>query len=97
MSDKTDQKSILIYQAEDGTTMTEVRMKVESIWLSQEQMTSLFDVQKAAISRHLKNIFESGELDREATVSKMETVRQKGSRNMNHSIDDFMLSAIPIW
>ncbi len=94
MNDKTEQKSILIYQAEDGTAMTEVRMKAESIWLTQEQMTSLFDVQKAAISRHLKNIFKSGELDREATVSKMETVRQEGGRKVRRSIDYFNLDAV---
>ena len=94
MNDKTEQKSILIYQAEDGTAMTEVRVKAESIWLTQEQMTSLFDVQKAAISRHLKNIFESGELDREATVSKMETVRQEGGRKVRRSIDYFNLDAV---
>jgi len=67
---------ILIYQAEDGASTTEVVLQGETVWLSQEHMAELFEVQKAAISKHLKNIYASGELDRSATVSKMETVRQ---------------------
>ncbi len=85
---------ILIYQAEDGTAMTEVCLRAETIWMTQEQMTALFDVQKAAISKHLKNIFESGELEREATVSKLEIVRSEGNRKVRRSIDHFNLDAV---
>ncbi|MCA9468297.1 MAG: DNA-binding protein, partial [Nitrospira sp.] len=67
---------ISIYETPNGTI--EVRLERETIWLSQEQMATLFDVQKAAISKHLKNIFTSGELERGSTVSKMETVQQEG-------------------
>lgn len=69
---------ISIYQTESGTV--EVRLEKDAVWLSQEQMAALFDVQKAAISKHLKNIYDCGELERTATVSKMETVQQEGTR-----------------
>ena len=68
---------ISIYETPGGSI--EVRLERETVWLSQEQMATLFDVQKAAVSKHLKNIFASGELEREPTVSKMETVRITGS------------------
>lgn len=56
-----------IYEADNGTI--EVRSLEDSIWQSQEQMYPLFDVQKAAISKHFKNIFADGKLARAATVS----------------------------
>ncbi|MBF0602686.1 MAG: virulence protein RhuM/Fic/DOC family protein [Nitrospirae bacterium] len=83
---------ITIYQTENG--VVEVRMERESVWLSQEQMAVLFDVQKAAVSKHLKNIFASGELERRATVSKMETVQQEGSRTVTRTIEHYNLDAV---
>ena len=64
---------ILIF--ESGDHPVQVRLTGDTVWLSQSQMAELFDVQKAAVSKHLKNIFNSGELDAMATVSKMETVQ----------------------
>lgn len=82
---------ITIYQAENG--IVEVRLEQDTVWLSQGQMAALFDVQKAAISKHLKNIYASGELERAATVSKMETVQQEGTRRVARAIDHFNLDA----
>lgn len=70
---------ITIYQADNGTV--EVRVAHEMVWLSQEQMANVFGLQKAAISKHLKNIIASGELERETTVSEMETVAIEGVCN----------------
>lgn len=81
-----------IYQTESGAI--EVRMAQDSVWLSQEQMATLFDVQKAAISKHLKNIYASGELERAATVSKMETVQAEGARRVTRAIEHFNLDAV---
>ncbi|MCK9987049.1 MAG: hypothetical protein AzoDbin1_03521 [Azoarcus sp.] len=92
--DTTGNQDILIYQAEDGTAMLDVRLQGETLWLSQEQMASLFDVQKAAVSKHLRNIYASGELDRPATVSKMETVQQEGRRSVVRQIEHFNLDAV---
>ena len=83
---------ISIYQ-EEGQAV-EVRLHAETIWLSQEQMSSLFGVRKAAISKHLKNIYTSGELDRAATVSKMETVQQEGTRSVKRTIEHYNLDAV---
>ncbi len=57
-------------------------------------MAELFDVQKAAISRHLKNIYESGELERSSTVSIMETVQNEGGRDVKRDIEFYNLDAI---
>lgn len=83
---------ITIYQAENGTV--EVRLEQDTVWLSQEQMAALFDVQKAAISKHLKNIYASGELERTATVSRMETVQKEGARRVARAIEHFNLDAV---
>ena len=83
---------ISIYQTEGG--IIEVRMEQDTVWLSQEQIAILFDVQKAAVSKHLKNIFSSGELARESTVSKMETVQLEGKRSVVRQIEHFNLDAV---
>jgi prophage maintenance system killer protein len=62
----------IIYQSKSGSL--ELKTEQETIWLTQAQMASLFDVQKAAISKHLKNIFDSDELQEKSTVSILETV-----------------------
>lgn len=83
---------ISIYETPNGSI--EVRLERETVWLSQEQMATLFDVQKAAVSKHLKNIFASGELERAPTVSKMETVQQEGARRVTRQIEHFNLDAV---
>lgn len=83
---------ITIYETSGGTI--EVRLERETVWLSQEQMAALFDVQKAAVSKHLKNIFASGELERAPTVSKMETVQPEGKRKVTRRIEYFNLDAV---
>ena len=84
---------IIVYQP-DETIRLEVRLEQESIWLTQLEIATLFGVQKAAISKHLKNIFQSGELHREATVSKMETLQQEGARQVVRIQDYYNLDAI---
>lgn len=83
---------ISIYQTESGAI--EVRLEQDTVWVSQEQMSTLFGVQKAAVSKHLKNIFTSGELDRTTTVSKMETVQREGERSVTRRIEYFNLDAV---
>lgn len=83
---------MVIFEGEAG--QLEVRLEGDSLWLTQEQMASLFTVQKAAISKHLKNIYLSGELERDATVSKMETVRREGARQVVRSLEHFNLDAV---
>ena len=71
---------IIIYRAEDNTVQLDVRMENETVWLTQNQMADLFGVKKAAISKHVSNIFSQGELIPDMTVSKMETVVNRGFR-----------------
>ena len=63
-----------------GEVRVEILLYQENLWLTQAKMAELFEVQKAAISKHLKNIFASGELQEEAVVSKMETTAADGKR-----------------
>ncbi|ALP54798.1 cytochrome C [Candidatus Tenderia electrophaga] len=90
----TDQGQIEIYQSEDGQTEIQVRLAGETLWLSQAQIAELFGVNTPAISKHIKNIFSSGELQQEATVSKMEIVRQEGRRQVRRSVDHFNLDMV---
>jgi hypothetical protein len=80
MTVRSDQDNIVLYQTYDGETRLEVHLEQETVWLSQRQMADLFDVKVPAISKHVRNIITSGELDAEATVSKMERVRREGER-----------------
>jgi prophage maintenance system killer protein len=79
---------------ETNAKRVEVQLKGDSLWLTQNQMACLFDVKKAAISKHLKNIFDSGELVAEATVSKLETVQQEGQRSVTRQVEHYNLDAI---
>ena len=78
-------REILFYKTDNGEVRVEILLYLENLWLTQAKMAELFEVQKAAISKHLKNIFESGELQEEAVVSKMETTAADGKRyNTNY-------------
>ncbi len=59
---------ILLYQTEDGQTMIDVRLEEETVWLSQAQMSELFQKERSVITKHIKNIFEEGELQEESNV-----------------------------
>ena len=84
---------IVVYQPNE-TLRLEVQLRDESIWLPQQKIAELFGVQKAAISKHLKNIYASGELQPSATVSKMETVQVEGRRRVVRNVDVYNLDAI---
>ena len=73
-------REILFYKTDNGEVRVEILLYQENLWLTQAKMAELFEVQKAAISKHLKNIFTSGELQEEAVVSKMETTAADGKR-----------------
>ena len=68
----------LLYQTEDGRTRIEVRFEGETAWLSLGQMAELFQRDKSVISRHIKNVFDEGELRREAVVAESATTAADG-------------------
>ena len=89
----TARNEIVVYQP-DETIRLDVRLENETVWLTQLKIAELFGVQKAAISKHIKNIFASGELIKEATVSKMETVQTEGGRTVVRVQEFFNLDVI---
>jgi len=91
---KPNQSQIILYTTPDGDIKVDTILQDETIWLTQSAMAELFDVNVPAISRHLSNIYEEGELRREATISKMETVQNEGGRNVTRTKDFYNLDAI---
>ena len=73
---------LIMYQTEDGLTRIDVRMDSDTVWLSLDQMAELFQRDKSTISRHIKNVFQEGELTEEATVANFATVQMDGDRSI---------------
>lgn len=86
-----NQGDIVIYQTEDGETKIDVRFVDETVWLSLDQLSVLFERNKSTISRHLKNIFEEGELERDSVVAKIATTAADGK---TYRVDYYNLDAI---
>ena len=84
---------IILYQPNE-TIRLEVRLEEESVWLTQAQIAALFGIEVPAISKHIRNIYKSEELERKATVSKMEIVRQEGNRKVKRTIEIYNLDMI---
>ncbi len=84
----------LLYQTEDGRTRVEVRFVGETAWLSLTQMAELFQRDKSVISRHIKNVFEEGELSVTGTIAKSATVQREGSREVTREVEYFNLDVI---
>ena len=85
---------IIMYESEDGATKLAVQLDGETVWLTQAQIAELFGVNPQAITRHLKNIYEEGELDALSTCSKMEQVRHEGSRRVARIVKTYNLDAV---
>ena len=92
--EKARQGQILLYQNEGEKEFVSVVFQDETFWLSQKAMAELFDVNVPAISKHLQNIYDEGELNRDGTISKMETVQSEGSRMVRRNVDHYNLDAI---
>ena len=83
-----------IYQNEDGSLQLAVALQHESLWLSQLQLAQLFNTSTDNISLHLKNIYQSGELDENATTEDYSVVRQEGKRQVKRKLKHYNLDAI---
>ena len=84
---------IVLYQPDESVQL-EVRVQDDSVWLSQQQMGELFGVNRQAITKHLKNIYESSELNETATCSILELVQKEGNRQVRREIAFYNLDAI---
>lgn len=89
-----DEFRFLIYKSETEDVTVNAIIKDESVWLTQKGMAELFGVQIPAINKHLQNIFDDGELQRDSTISKMEIVQQEGDRDIKRTVDFYNLDAI---
>ena len=85
---------IVLYTTTDGKVKIDTVFQDETIWLTQKKMAELFNVNVPAISKHLSNIFEERELQKDATISKMETVQQEGNRFVTRNKEFYNLDAI---
>jgi len=90
----TPKGEILVYSSEDGQVKIDVRLQNEDIWLTINQMAELFGIDKSGISRHLKNIYNSKELQEEGTVANFATVQNEGERRVSRDIEYYNLDAI---
>lgn len=89
-----ENSEILLYQTEDGQTKIDVRLEDETVWLSQVQMAELFQTTKQNISLHIKNVFEEGELQENATVKDYLTVQTEGKREVQRNLKIYNLDVI---
>jgi hypothetical protein len=88
------ENNILLYSTDQGNVNINVTYQNENFWLSQKAISQLFGVETPAISKHLSNIYETGELQKEPTISILETVQQEGYRNVKRKVEFYNLDAI---
>ena len=88
------EKSIVIYETDDGRANLEMNIAAETLWLSLNQIAELFERDKSVISRHIRNIFREGELSKAATVAFFATVQNEGGRDIERRIEQFNLDMI---
>jgi len=84
----------LVYQTEDGKLKLDVRFEGETVWLTQQHMTELFQTTKQNVSLHIQNIYEERELERGATVKESLTVQLEGSRSVQRRVEFYNLDVI---
>ena len=94
MDSHIDRGEIIIYLPDDKSAKLEVRIDVETVWLTQAQMVELFSSTKQNISLHINNIFNEGELDQNSTVKEYLTVQIEGTRRVNRKITIYNLDVI---
>ena len=88
------ESKIIFYQNQDSNVVINVTYFEDNFWLTQRLIAQLFGVEVPAINKHLNNIFEENELDKEATISKMEIVQQEGNRQVKRQVEFYNLDAI---
>lgn len=85
---------VLLYRGEDARTRVEVRLSGDSVWLSQRQIATLYDVSVPTVNEHLAAVFETGELEPERTIRKFRMVQIEGGREVRRLVDHYGLAAI---
>jgi hypothetical protein len=85
---------ITIYETEDGKARIEVRFEKDNVWLTQKLMAELFECSTDNISLHLRSVYETGELDEQATAEESSVVQKEGNRNVTRNVTLYSLEAI---
>lgn len=85
---------IVIFKTDDGKVSVDARFDDETVWLSLDQLSALFERDKSTISRHIKNVFEDGELSSAGTVANFATVQTEGTRQVERNIEFYNLDVI---
>ena len=78
--DKKSKGEIVLFKTPEGDTQIDVKLEEETVWLTQDQICSLFDKVKSTVSYHISSVFKEGELSKSATVRKFRTVQTEGNR-----------------
>ncbi|GBU26893.1 hypothetical protein R84B8_00408 [Treponema sp. R8-4-B8] len=91
---KTMENNIIIFKTDDEKISVDVRFGEETVWLTLDQMAALFERDKSTVSRHIKNVFDDGELTESATVANFATVQKEGERQIERQIDYYNLDVI---
>lgn len=94
MNEQPNNGNIILYQTEDGKSRIEVTLCNDTVWLTTDQMAELFQRNKSTISRHIKNVFEDGELNPDSVVAFFATVQNEGRREIKRDIEFFNLDLI---
>ena len=89
-----ENNNIVIYQLDDGKTKIDVKLKDETVWLSQQQMAELFSTSRTNVVEHINNIYEEEELDKSSTCQNFRQVRREGNRMVNREIPYYNLDMI---
>ena len=91
---KDEITEFLLYNSTSGEVKIDVFLHNENVWLTQKRMAELFDVGVPAISKHLDNIYDEGELNKNSTISILETVQKEGNRDVKRGVEYYNLDAI---
>lgn len=94
MAKKDLKNKVVIYQAKSGAIELKEDLQKQTIWASLQQMANLFDTDKSGVSRHIKNIYQTKELNKTATVAKIATVQKEGNRKIGRVIEYYNLDMI---
>lgn len=89
-----NQNNPIVYQTKAGAIRLKGDLKKETLWVSLNQLAQLFETDKSGISRHIKNIFDTNELDQKSTVAKIATVQNEGGRKVQRKIAYYNLDII---
>jgi hypothetical protein len=93
-SESASQGQVALYRSDDGAVSLEVNVRRDTVWLSLGQLADLFGRDKSVVSRHVRNIFTEGELEQDASITKLATVRQEGTRQIERVTQFYNLDVI---